>query len=98
MCSQAEIEGQVHHSITTITEERNLSTWVWALPLACAKLGGGASVSYHHHFLIIIFYLSLILSYFVINTSILHHVLLLLFIVFLINLTLCGAILMPFLS
>jgi hypothetical protein len=32
------------------------------------------------------------------DTSILHHVLLLLFIVFLINITLCGAILMPFLS
>ena len=23
--------------------------WVWALPLATAKLGGGAPVSYHHH-------------------------------------------------
>jgi hypothetical protein len=33
-----------------------------------------------------------------IDTSILHHVLLLLFIVFLINIILCGAILMPFLS
>ena len=33
-----------------------------------------------------------------VDTSILHHVLLLLFIVFLINITLCGAILMHFLS
>ena len=58
--------GQAHHFITTITEEGDLSTWVWALPLACAKLGGGAPVSYHHHFLIIIIYLSSILSYFMI--------------------------------
>lgn len=33
-----------------------------------------------------------------VDTSILHHVFLLLFIVFLCNITLCGAILMPFLS
>ena len=61
-----EAEGQAHHFITTITGEGDLSTWVWALPLACAKLGGGAPVSYHHHFLIIIIYLSSILSYFMI--------------------------------
>ena len=30
-------------------EERYIITWVWALPLATAKLGGGAPVSYHHH-------------------------------------------------
>jgi hypothetical protein len=36
-----EAGGQARHFIITIiTEERNLSTWVWALPLACAKLGG----------------------------------------------------------
>ena len=43
--------GQAYYFITTIiTEERNLSTRVWALPLACAKLGGGAPISYHHNF------------------------------------------------
>ena len=37
--------------ITTIffTNKRDIITWVWALPLATAKLGGGAPVSYHHH-------------------------------------------------
>jgi hypothetical protein len=40
-----EARGQAHHFIiTTITEERNLSTWVWALPLACAKLGGRGGI------------------------------------------------------
>ena len=42
-------------------EEGDLSTWVWALPLACAKLGGGAPVLYHHHIFIFIIYLSSIL-------------------------------------
>ena len=42
--------GQAYHFVTTITEEGELSTWVWAPPLACAKLGGGAPVLYHHHF------------------------------------------------
>ena len=28
----------------------DIITWVWALPLATAKLGGDAPVSYHHHF------------------------------------------------
>jgi hypothetical protein len=46
-----EAGGQAHHFITTtITKDGNLITWVWALPLACANLGGGAPVSYHHHF------------------------------------------------
>ena len=37
--------------ITTIffTSKGDIITWVWALPLATAKLGGGAPVSYHHH-------------------------------------------------
>ena len=30
-------------------EEGDINTWVWALPLATAKLGGGAPVSYHNH-------------------------------------------------
>jgi hypothetical protein len=53
-----EAGGQARHFITTtLTKGGNLSTWVWALPLACAKLGGGAPVSYHHHF----YYLYLLL-------------------------------------
>ena len=35
--------------------------WVWALPLATAKLGGGAPVSYHHHTSIFTAFLSSIL-------------------------------------
>jgi hypothetical protein len=42
--------GQAHYFITTIIEEGNMSTRVWAPPLACSKLGGGSPVSYHHHF------------------------------------------------
>jgi hypothetical protein len=60
-----EAGAQAHHFIITIiTEERNLSTWVWALPLACAKLGGGAPESYHHHFHYLYLFLvrSLVLS------------------------------------
>ena len=30
-------------------KEGDIITWVWALPLATAKLGGGALVSYHHN-------------------------------------------------
>ena len=49
--------------ITTIflTSKGELSTWVWALPLATAKLGGGAPVSYHHHTPIFTVFLSSIL-------------------------------------
>jgi hypothetical protein len=44
-------EGQAYQIVTTtITKEGDLSTRVWALPLACAKLGGDAPISYHHHF------------------------------------------------
>ena len=35
--------------ITTSITSEEIITWVWALPLATAKLGGGAPVSYHHH-------------------------------------------------
>ena len=46
-----EAGGQAYYLITTtITKEGDLSTRVWALPLAFAMLGGGAPVSYHHHF------------------------------------------------
>ena len=36
-------------SIFTNNKEGDIITWVWALPLATAKLGGGAPVSYHKH-------------------------------------------------
>ena len=32
----------INNSIITTSEERDINTWVWALPLATAKLGGGA--------------------------------------------------------
>ena len=48
------------YHITTY-EERDIITWVWALPLATAKLGGGAPVSYHHHTSIFTVFLSSIL-------------------------------------
>ena len=35
--------------ITPMVREGEIITWVWALLLATAKLGGGAPVSYHHH-------------------------------------------------
>ena len=43
------------------SEEGDIITWVWALPFATAKLGGGAPISYHHHTSIFIAFLSLIL-------------------------------------
>ena len=56
--------GQASHVINCFTitsEEGDLSTWVWGLPLACAKLGGGVPVSFHHHIFLFIVYFSLIL-------------------------------------
>ena len=46
-----EVEGTIviNNSIITTSEGRDIITWVWALRLATAKLGGGAPVSYHHH-------------------------------------------------
>ena len=38
-----------HQQPIIISEEGDIIIWVWALPLATAKLGGGAPVSYHHH-------------------------------------------------
>ena len=43
--------------ITTSITSEDIITWVWALPLATAKLGGGAPVLYHHHTPILPFYL-----------------------------------------
>jgi hypothetical protein len=40
-----------HHHHHHLPHQRRLEFMVWALPLACAKLGGGAPVSYPHHFL-----------------------------------------------
>ena len=48
-------------SVITTSEERDINTWVWALPLATAKLGGGSPVSYHHHTFTFIIFLSSIL-------------------------------------
>ena len=35
----------INNSIITTSKERDINTWVWAPPLATAKLGGGAPVS-----------------------------------------------------
>ena len=44
------LRGIIAKNITSPPpEEGDIITWVWALPLATAKLGGGALVSYHHH-------------------------------------------------
>ena len=44
------------------TSKGYIIIWVWALPLATAKLGGGAPVSYHHHtFIFIVFHRSILL-------------------------------------
>ena len=51
----------INNSIIATSEEANIITWVWALPLATAKLGGGAPVSYHHHSPIFTDFLSSIL-------------------------------------
>ena len=51
-CPQAQIKEEAYAiNKTTIffTNKGDIITWVWALPLATAKLGGGALVSYHHH-------------------------------------------------
>ena len=37
----------INNSFFTTSED--IITWVWALPLATAMLGGGAPESYHHH-------------------------------------------------
>ena len=50
----------VRLSIITTNKEGDIITWVWALPLATAKLGGDAPVSYHHHTPIFTVFLSLI--------------------------------------
>ena len=42
-CPQAQIKEEAHiinNSFITTSEEGNINTWVWALPLATAKLGG----------------------------------------------------------
>ena len=41
-CPQTQIkeEAYVINSIITTSEEGDINTWVWALPLATAKLGG----------------------------------------------------------
>ena len=61
---QVQIEEEsyiINNPITAASEEGDINTWVRALPLATAKLGGGAPVSYHHHTPIFTVLLSLIL-------------------------------------
>ena len=52
-CPQAQIKEEAYAINQIIifftTKEGDIITWVWALPVATAKLGGGAPVSYHHH-------------------------------------------------
>ena len=51
-CPQMQIKEEAYaiNKITTVSSNKEeLSIWVRALPLATAKLGGGAPVSYHHH-------------------------------------------------
>ena len=55
------LRGIIAKNIITTSEERDVITWVWALPLATAKLGGGSPVSYHHHTSIFTVFLSSIL-------------------------------------
>ena len=58
-----EAEGTIFIFITIFftSEEGDIITWVWALPLATSKLGGGAPISYHHHTPIFTVFLSSIL-------------------------------------
>ena len=55
------LRGIIAKNIASPPPKKDIITWVWALPLATAKLGGGAPVSYHHHISIFIVFLSLIL-------------------------------------
>ena len=56
-----EVDGYVTNSIIITSEEIGINTWVWELPFAIAKLGGGAPLSYHHHTFTFIVFLSSIL-------------------------------------
>ena len=64
-CPQAQIKEEayvINKTIIFLTpKEGDIITWVWALPLATAKLGGGALVSCHHHTFTFIIFLSSIL-------------------------------------
>ena len=55
------LRGIIAKNITSLPPKRDINIWVWALPLATAKLGGGAPVSYHHHTSIFTVFLSSIL-------------------------------------
>ena len=42
-------QASIINNTSTANNKGDIITWVWALPLATAKLGGGVPVSYHHH-------------------------------------------------
>ena len=50
------LRGIIAKNITSLPPKRDINIWVWALPLATSKIGGGAPVSYHHHTLIFMFF------------------------------------------
>ena len=58
---QAQIKEEAYIINNPFTSKGDIITWVWALPLATAKLGGDAPVSYHHHTPIFTVFLSSIL-------------------------------------
>ena len=69
-CPQAQIKEEaciIDNTSTANNKEGDIITWVWSLPLATAKLGGGAPVSYHPHTLTFIVFPSSILFYILIR-------------------------------
>ena len=53
----------LHHLHHLLHHQRKIEFRVWALPLASAKLGGGAPVSYHPHYLFAFTYFSSIFCF-----------------------------------
>ena len=47
--TQIKEEAYAINNSIFFTKQGDIITWVWALPLATAKLGGGAPVLYHNH-------------------------------------------------
>ena len=42
----------LHHHHLLLNHQKKMEYWVWALPLAFAKLGGGAPIPYNLHYLL----------------------------------------------
>ena len=53
-----DVRLSIINNSTFFTSKGDIIIWAWALPLATAKLGGGAPVSYHHHAPIFTLFLS----------------------------------------